>query len=165
MYAKGMTIGDIESHMREMYDIDSSDSTISRITDKMLPIVKEWQERPLEEVYAAVFMDAIHYHVHSEGRIEKRAVYIALGIDMNGLKNRGVEDILIACADGLSGFPQAIDAVYPQTEIQQCIIHQIRNTTKFVSLQRYQKTDGRFKTCLCSTNRGNCVKRAGSVSG
>ena len=84
MYAKGMTTGDIESHMRELYDIDISDSTISRITDKILPIVKEWQERPLEEVYAVVFMDAIHYHVRSEGRIVKRAVYIALGIDMNG---------------------------------------------------------------------------------
>lgn len=84
MYAKGMTTGDIESHMQELYDIDISDSTISRITDKILPIVKEWQERPLEEVYAVVFMDAIHYHVRSEGRIVKRAVYIALGIDMNG---------------------------------------------------------------------------------
>jgi len=163
MYAKGMTTGDIESHMRELYDMDISDSTISRITDKILPIVKEWQERPLEDVYAVVFMDAIHYHVRSEGRIVKRAVYIALGIDMegkkdvlgmyvgenesakfwlsimNGLKNRGVEDILIACVDGLSGFPQAIDAVYPQTEIQQCIIHQIRNSTKFVSYKDIKK--------------------------
>ena len=157
MYAKGMTTGDIESHMRELYDIDISDSTISRITDKILPIVKEWQERPLEEIYAVVFMDAIHYHVRHEGRIVKRAVYIAIGIDMdghkdvlgmyvgqnesakfwlsilNGLKNRGVQDILIACVDGLTGFPQAIEAVYPETEVQQCIIHQIRNTTKFVS--------------------------------
>ena len=157
MYAKGMTTNDIESHMRELYDIEISDSTISRITDKILPIVKEWQERPLEEIYAVVFMDAIHYHVRNEGRIVKRAVYIAIGIDMeghkdvlgmyvgqnesakfwlsilNGLKNRGVEDILIACVDGLTGFPQAIEAVFPQSEIQQCIIHQIRNTTKFVS--------------------------------
>ena len=109
MYAKGMTTGDIESHMRELYDIDISDSTISRITDKILPIVKEWQERPLEEVYAVVFMDAIHYHVRSEGRIVKRAVYIALGIDMNGKK------------------------------IQQCIIHQIRNSTKFVSYKDIKK--------------------------
>ena len=163
MYAKGMTTGDIESHMRELYDIDISDSTISRITDKILPIVKEWQERPLEEVYAVVFMDAIHYHVRSEGRIVKRAVYIALGIDMsgkkdvlgmyvgenesakfwlsimNGLKNRGVEDILIACVDGLNGFPQAIEAVYPKTEIQQCIIHQIRNTTNYVSYKDLKK--------------------------
>ena len=157
MYAKGMTTNDIESHMRELYDIEISDSTISRITDKILPIVKEWQERPLEEIYAVVFMDAIHYHVRNEGRIVKCAVYIAIGIDMeghkdvlgmyvgqnesakfwlsilNGLKNRGVEDILIACVDGLTGFPQAIEAVFPDTEIQQCIIHQIRNTTKFVS--------------------------------
>ena len=157
MYAKGMTTGDIESHMRELYDIDISDSTISRITDKILPIVREWQERPLEETYAVVFMDAIHYHVRSEGRIVKRAVYIALGIDMNGhkdvlgmyvgenesskfwlsimngLKNRGVKDILIACIDGLVGFPDAIGAVFPQTEVQHCIIHQIRNSTRFVS--------------------------------
>ena len=143
--------------MRELYDIDISDSTISRITDKILPIVKEWQERPLEDIYAVVFMDAIHYHVRNEGRIVKRAVYIAIGIDMdgkkdvlgmyvgqnesakfwlsilNGLRNRGVQDILIACVDGLTGFPQAIEAVFPDTEVQQCIIHQIRNTTKFVS--------------------------------
>ena len=87
MYAKGMTTGDIESHMRELYDIDISDSNISRITDKILPVVREWQERPLEEIYAVVFMDAIHYPVRSEGRIVKRAVYIALGIDMNGRKD------------------------------------------------------------------------------
>ena len=160
MYAKGMTTNDIESHMRELYDIEISDSTTSRITDKILPIVKQWQERPLEEIYAVVFMDAIHYHVRNEGRIVKRAVYIAIGIDMeghkdvlgmyvgqnesakfwlsilNGLRNRGVEDILIACVDGLTGFPQAIEAVFPQTEIQQCIIHQIRNTTKFVSYKK-----------------------------
>lgn len=157
MYAKGMSTSDIESHMRELYDIEISDSTISRVTDKVLPLVKEWQERPLEEVYAVVFMDAIHYHVRCEGRIVKRAVYIAIGIDMSGykdvlgmyvgenesakfwltimnnLKNRGVEEILIACVDGLNGFPQAIDAVYPKAEVQQCIIHQIRNSTKFVS--------------------------------
>lgn len=157
MYAKGMTTSDIESHMRELYDIDISDSTISRVTDKVLPLVREWQERPLEEIYAVVFMDAIHYHVRSEGRIVKKAVYIALGIDMNGrkdvlgmyvgenesakywlsimngLKNRGVADILIACVDGLTGFPEAISAVFPKTEVQHCIIHQIRNSTRFVS--------------------------------
>jgi transposase-like protein len=152
-----MTTSDIESHFQELYGIDVSDSTISRITDKIMPIVKEWQERPLEDVYAVVYLDAIHFHVRSEGRIIKKAVYIALGIDMdgrrdvlgmyvgenesakfwlsilNGLKNRGVQDILIACIDGLTGFPQAISAVFPETEIQHCIIHQIRNTTKFVS--------------------------------
>lgn len=157
MYAKGMTTADIESHIREIYGIDVSDSTISRVTDKILPVVREWQSRPLESIYAVVFMDAIHFHVRSEGQIVKKAVYIAIGINMdgikdvlgmwvgenesakfwlsvmNGMRNRGVEDILIACVDGLTGFSNAIEAVFPKTEIQQCIIHQIRNTTKFVS--------------------------------
>ena len=157
MYAKGMTTKDIESHVEEIYGVECSDTTISRITDKILPVVREWQQRPLEEIYAVVFMDAIHFHVRSEGQIVKKAIYIAIGINMdgikevlgmwvgenesakfwlsvmNGLKNRGVEDILIACVDGLTGFPAAIEAVYPKTEIQQCVIHQIRNTTKFVS--------------------------------
>ena len=157
MYAKGMTTSDIETHIQDIYGLECSDSTISRITDKILPVVREWQSRPLEEVYAVVFMDAIHFHVRSEGQIVKKAVYIAIGINMdglkevlgmwvgenesakfwlsvmNGLKNRGLQDILIACVDGLTGFPSAIEAVYPKTEIQQCIIHQIRNTTRFVS--------------------------------
>ena len=142
MYAKGMTTSDIESHLRELYGIEISDSTISRVTEKVMPLVKEWQNRPLEQIYAVVFLDAIHYHVRSEGHVVKKAVYIALGIDMEGhrdvlgmyvgenesakfwltilnsLKNRGVEDILIACVDGLSGFPQAIEAAYPETEVQ-----------------------------------------------
>lgn len=157
MYAKGMSTGDIESHIRNIYGLSVSDTTISRVTDKILPVVKEWQARPLESIYAVVFLDAIHFHVRSEGQIVKKAVYIAIGIQMdgirdvlgmwvgenesakfwlgilNGLKNRGVDDILIACVDGLTGFTNAIEAVYPQTEIQQCIIHQIRNTTKYVS--------------------------------
>ena len=157
MYAKGMTTSDNETHIQDIYGLECSDSTISRITDKILPVVREWQSRPLEEIYAVVFMDAIHFHVRSEGQIVKKAVYIAIGINMdglkevlgmwvgenesakfwlsvmNGLKNRGLQDILIACVDGLTGFPAAIEAVYPKTEIQQCIIHQIRNTTRFVS--------------------------------
>lgn len=157
MYAKGMTTADIEAHIREIYGLSVSDSTISRITDKILPVVKEWQSRPLESIYPIVFMDAVHFHVRSEGQIVKKAVYIAIGINMdgirdvlgmwvgenesakfwlgilNGLKNRGVKEIFIACVDGLSGFPNAIEAAYPKTEIQQCIIHQIRNSTKFVS--------------------------------
>ena len=157
MYAKGMTTSDIEAHIKDIYGLECSDTTISRITDKILPVVREWQSRPLEEIYAVVFMDAIHFHVRSEGQIIKKAVYIAIGINMDGikevlgmwvgenesakfwlsvmnsLKNRGLEDILIACVDGLTGFTNAIEAVYPKTEIQQCIIHQIRNTTKFVS--------------------------------
>lgn len=157
MYAKGMTTGDIEAHIQDIYGIEVSDTTISRITDKILPIAKEWQQRPLEAVYAVVFLDAIHYHVRSEGQIVKKAVYIALGINLdgrkdvlgmwvgenesakywatvlNGLKNRGVEDIFIACTDNLTGFSAAIGAVFPKTEIQNCIIHQLRNSSKYVS--------------------------------
>ena len=157
MYAKGMTTGDIETHIQDIYGIEVSDTTISRITDKILPIAKEWQQRPLEAVYAVAFLDAIHYHVRSEGQIVKKAVYIALGINLdgkkdvlgmwveenesakywatvlNGLKNRGVEDIFIACTDNLTGFSAAIGAVFPKTEIQNCIIHQLRNSSKYVS--------------------------------
>ena len=157
MYAKGMSTGDIESHIRDIYGVEVSDTTVSRITDKILPIAKEWQQRPLESVYAVVFLDAIHYHVRSEGQIVKKAVYIAIGINLdgkkdvlgmwvgenesakfwatvlNGLRNRGVQDILIACTDNLTGFSAAIEAVFPKTEIQNCIIHQLRNSSKYVS--------------------------------
>ena len=157
MYAKGMTTGDIETHIRDIYGVEVSDTTVSRVTDKILPIAKEWQQRPLESVYAVVFLDAIHYHVRSEGQIVKKAVYIAIGVSLdghkdvlgmwigenesakfwatvlNGLRNRGVEDIFIACTDNLAGFSQAIEAVFPKTEIQNCVIHQIRNSTKYVS--------------------------------
>lgn len=157
MYAKGMTTSDIETHIRDIYGIEVSDTTVSRITDKILPIAKEWQQRPLEPIYAVVFLDAIHYHVRCEGQIVKKAVYIAIGVNLdgkkdvlgmwvgenesakywasvlNGLRNRGVEDIFIACTDNLTGFASAIDAVYPKTEIQNCIIHQLRNSSKYVS--------------------------------
>lgn len=157
MYAKGMTTSDIEAHIQDIYGVEVSDTTVSRITDKILPVAKEWQQRPLEAIYAVVFLDAIHYHVRSEGQIVKKAVYIAIGINLEGqkdvlgmwvgenesakfwanvlnnLKNRGVEDIFIACTDNLTGFSAAIEAVYPKTEIQNCIIHQIRNSSKYVS--------------------------------
>ena len=157
MYAKGMTTSDIEAHIQDIYGVDVSDTTVSRITDKILPVAKEWQQRPLEAVYAVVFLDAIHYHVRSEGHIVKKAVYIAIGIDLDGhkdvlgmwvgenesakywatvlnsLRNRGIEDIFIACTDNLCGFSAAIEAVFPKTEIQNCIIHQIRNSSKYVS--------------------------------
>ena len=157
MYAKGMTTSDIGDHIRDIYGIEVSESTVSRITDKVLPEAKEWQQRPLESVYAVMFMDAIHYHVRSEGQVVKKAVYVAIGIDLNGrkdvlgmwvgenesakywatvlnsLRNRGVEDIFIACTDNLTGFSNAIEAVFPRTDIQNCIIHQLRNSSKYVS--------------------------------
>ena len=157
MYAKGMTIGDIEAHIQDIYGLSVSATTVSRITDKILPVAKEWQQRPLESIYAVVFLDAIHYHVRSEGQIVKKAVYIAIGLDLdgrkdvlgmwvgenesakfwatvlNGLRNRGVEDIFIACTDNLTGFDTAIHAVFPETEIQNCMIHQLRNSSKYIS--------------------------------
>ena len=157
MYAKGMTTTDIGDHIRDIYGIEVSESTVSRITDKVLPAAKEWQQRPLESTYTVMFMDAIHYHVRSEGQIVKKAVYIAIGIDLDGrkdvlgmwvgenesakywatvlnsLRNRGVEDIFIACTDNLTGFSNAIEAVFPRTDIQNCIIHQLRNSSKYVS--------------------------------
>ena len=157
MYAKGMTTGDIEAHIQDIYGLSVSDTTVSRITNKILPVAKEWQQRPLESIYAVVFLDAIHYHVRSEGQIVKKAVYIAIGLDLdgrkdvlgmwvgenesakfwatvlNGLRNRGVEDIFIACTDNLTSFDTAIHAVFPETEIQNCMIHQLRNSSKYVS--------------------------------
>ena len=165
MYAKGMTTSDIEAHIQEIYGVEVSDTTVSRITDKILPIAKEWQQRPLESVYAVVFMDAIHYHVRSEGQIVKKAVYIAIGIDLDGrkdvlgmwvgenesakywatvlnsLKNRGIEDIFIACTDNLTGFSTAIEAVFPKTEIQNCIIHQHRQLRKVTKAKSVFPTD------------------------
>ena len=157
MYAKGMSVSDIEKHIRDIYGLEISDTTVSRITDKVLPAAKEWQQRPLESIYAVVFLDAIHYRVRSEGQIVKKAVYIAIGIDLDGkkdvlgmwvgenesakfwasvlnnMRNRVVEDIFIACTDNLTGFSQAIEAVFPKTDIQNCIIHQLRNSSKYVS--------------------------------
>ena len=156
MYAKVMTTSDIQAHIKDIYGMDISDTTVSRITDKILPEAREWQQRPLESVYAVVFMDAIHYHVRSEGQIVKKAVYIAIGVNLEGrksvlgmwigenesakfwasvlnnLKNRKVEDILIACTDNRTGFSEAIAAVFPKTDIQNCIIHQLRNSSKYV---------------------------------
>ncbi|QUH27908.1 IS256 family transposase [Vallitalea guaymasensis] len=157
MYAKGMTTRDISTHLKSVYGVDASAEMISRMTNKVLPIAKEWQNRPLTEKYAIVFMDAIHYNVRENNAIVKKAVYIAIGIKLDGkkevlgmwiggnesakywlgvlneIKNRGVKDILIMSVDGLSGFGDAIHAVYPQTEIQRCIVHQIRYSTRFIS--------------------------------
>ena len=157
MYARGMTTRDIEKHLESIYGIDASPELISRITDKILPLVTEWQNRPLEEVYAIVFMDAIHYKVRSEGRILNKAAYTVMGVNLEGIKeilgiwigeaesakfwlsvlneikNRGVKDILIVSVDGLKGFSEAIESAYPETEIQKCILHQIRNSTRYVS--------------------------------
>lgn len=157
MYAKGMSTRDIEGHLRDIYGIEASSSLISRITDKVMPLVSEWQNRPLDAVYPIVFLDGIVFKVRRDAKVVNKCLYSVLGINMDGrkeilgmwmsetesasfwasicneLKNRGVSDILIACRDNLSGFSQAIEAAFPHTEQQLCIIHQIRNSTKYVS--------------------------------
>ena len=181
MYAKGMTTSDIETHIRDIYGLQISDTTISRITDKILPIAKEWQQRPLEPIYAVVFLDAIHYHVRSEGQIVKKAVYIAIGVNLdgkkdvlgmwvgenesakywasvlNGLRNRGVEDIFIACTDNLTGFDAAIEAVFPQTEIQNCIIHQLRNSSKYASYKDIKALMADLKAVYAAVDEGSAL--------
>ena len=157
LYAKGMSSRDIEEHLNNLYGIDVSPSMISKITDKIIPEIREWQSRQLEDVYPVVFMDAIHYSVRKEGIVVKKAVYLAIGIDregrkevmgfwigenesgkywlniLNELKNRGVQDILIMSIDNLKGFSEAISSVFSRTEIQKCIVHQIRNSIRHIS--------------------------------
>ena len=157
LYSQGTSTRDIEKAMHELYGIDVDATRVSKITDKILPLIQEWQNRTLESVYAMVMLDAIHYKIREDGMVVKKAVYIAIGTDLegkkdvlgiwiganesakywlgvlNGLKNRGVQDILIASVDGLTGFSEAIEAAFPKTEIQRCVIHQIRSSTRYVS--------------------------------
>lgn len=157
MYAKGMSTRDIEDHMRDIYGIDVSPTLVSKITDKIMPQITEWQSRPLERVYPIVFLDAIHFKVRQDNRVINKAAYTVLAVTISGhkdilgiwigtaesasfwlgvcndLKNRGVEDILIVAKDGLSGFSEAINTVFPHAENQLCVIHQIRNSLKYVS--------------------------------
>lgn len=157
MYARGMTVREIRGHLDEIYGIDVSPELISAVTDDVLDEVAEWQNRPLESLYPLVFFDALRVKIRDEGTVRNKAVYVALGVRidgrkeilglwieqtegakfwlrvMNELKNRGIEDILIAVVDGLKGFPDAITAVFPQTQVQTCIVHLIRNSLDFVS--------------------------------
>lgn len=176
MYAKGMTTRDISSHIKEIYGFGISEGMVSQITNKILPTIEEWQSRPLDKVYPFVFLDAIHYNVRDNGVIVKKAVYIALGYNkegikeilgmwvgenesskywlmvLNELKNRGLEDILMVSTDNLPGFTQAIEAIYPKTEIQKCIIHQIRNSTRFVSYKDIRDLMKDLKTVYKATS-------------
>ena len=157
MYAKGMTTRQISETLEEIYGFEASEGFISDVTDKILPQIEEWQNRPLDEVYPVLFIDAIHYSVRDNGIIRKLAASVILVINaedkkevltievgdnesakywlsvMNGLKNRGVKDVLIICADGLTGIGEAIGTAFPKTEYQRCIVHQVRNTLKYVA--------------------------------
>ena len=157
LFALGSSYQDISGHIAEIYGIDVSSATISAVTDKLIPELREWQQRPLDSHYPFVWLDAIHHKVKDDGRYVSKAVYTVLGLNIEGkkevlglyvsesegarfwlsvltdLNNRGVQDILIAAVDGLVGFPEAINSIFPETEVQLCIIHQIRNSMKYVA--------------------------------
>lgn len=157
LYGKGMSYSDICSHLEELYGLTVSPATLSTITDRVIEEVKQWQHRPLESVYPFVWLDAIHYKVKEDGAIKTKAVYCLLGVNREGIKdllglyisesegarfwlnvlsdiqNRGVKDIIIACIDNLTGFADAIETIFPKTEVQLCVVHQIRNSTRYVA--------------------------------
>ena len=169
LYAKGVSTRDIQDHLQNLYGIEASPALISNITNKIMPMVKEWQNRPLHSIYAFLFMDAIHFNVKQDGMITKKAAYVTVGVDLDGkkdvlgiwigenesakfwlsvlneLKNRGVQDILIVSVDNLTGFSEAIAACYPQAEIQKCVVHQIRNSIRYVSYKDVKKITSALK--------------------
>lgn len=157
MYGRGMTVRDIQGHLKDQYAVDVSKDLISSVTDAVIDDIREWQNRPLEPLYPVMFLDALFLKIRDQGHVIKKAVYVVIGINEEGrkevlglwveqnegakfwmnilteLKNRGVEDVLICCVDGLKGFPEAIEAVFPKAEVQQCVVHMIRNSMRFVS--------------------------------
>ena len=170
LYAKGLTTRDIVNFLKRAYNIDLSQPAISAITDRVFPLVKEWQTRPLSSCYPVVYLDGMHFKVRDAGKIASKVAYIALGINtygqkeilgiwvsetegakfwmhvLNELKNRGIEDILITCVDGLKGFPDAIKNIFPRTEVQVCVVHQIRHTLMFISHKDKKKFAEYLKT-------------------
>lgn len=157
LYGLGMSYKDISSHLQEMYGVEISSGTLTAVTDKIIETVKRWQSRPLETIYPIIWLDAIHYKIHENGKVGSKAVYTILGVNIEGRKdvlglyiseneganfwlqvltdlaNRGIKDILIACIDGLKGFPEAIETIFPQTEVQLCVVHQIRSSLKYIA--------------------------------
>ena len=157
LYGRGMSYSDIQSHLSEMYGIEVSDGTISAITDRIIPAIKEWQNRPLEAIYPVIWLDAMHFKVRENGVVKAKAIYSILGVTCDGekevigiyfgdhesstfwrqvlheLKMRGIEDVLVACIDNLKGFAEAIEDIFPQTDVQLCLVHQMRNSMKYMS--------------------------------
>ena len=182
MYAKGMTTRQISDTLMDIYGFEASEGFISDVTDKILPQIEEWQNRPLSEIYPVLFIDAIHYSVRDNGVIRKLAAYVILGINLEGhkevltievgenesskywlavlnnLKNRGVQDIMIICADGLTGIKEAITTAYPNTEYQRCIVHQVRNTLKYVADKDRKPFAADLKTIYHATNEQKALE-------
>ena len=176
LYAKGMSTRDIQEHLQRMYGLDVSPMLVSTVTERLLPVIETWQHRPLAPTYAVVFLDAIHYKVREDQQVVTKAAYVALGIDLEGkkdilgfwigahesakfwlgvltdLRHRGVEDILIACTDNLTGFSEAIQAAFPQTAIQKCVVHQIRNSLKYVSYKDLKAVTAELRPIYTAPN-------------
>ncbi|WP_425330419.1 IS256 family transposase [Xenorhabdus cabanillasii] len=162
LFALGMSYAELSREIEDLYAFSVSSATISATTDKVIPELKQWQQRPLEALYPFIWLDALHYKIREEGRYVSKAVYTVLALNLEGkkkfsgytylkakaltsgclycqtCKTGGLKDILIACVDGLTGFPEAINSIYPQTEVQLCIIHQIRNSLKYVASKHHQ---------------------------
>jgi putative transposase len=169
MYARGMTTRDIQAHLQDIYGVEVSADLVSTVTDGIMEEVKEWQNRPLEALYPIVYFDAVWLKVRDQGQVMNKAAYLAIGVGLDGLKdvlgiwlektegakfwlkvitelqNRGVRDILIACVDGLKGFPEALESVYPRTEVQLCIVHMVRNSLRFVSYKHRKQLAATLK--------------------
>lgn len=188
MYAKGMTTRQISETIEDIYGFEISEGMVSDITDKLLPKIEEWQNRPLSAVYPIVFIDAVHFSVRKEGVIQKLAAYVVLGINddgkkevlsivigenesskfwlgvLNSLKNRGVQDILILCSDGLTGIKDAISAAFPKTEQQRCIVHMVRNTLKYVANKDMKSFAKDLKTIYTAVNEESALARLEAVT-
>ena len=182
LYSKGMTTRDISEQIKELYEVEISAETVSNITNRILPLVSEWQNRPLEKTYSFIFMDAIHYKVREEKHVVVKAAYVVIGVDLDGkkevlgiwiganesskfwltvlndLKNRGVQDVLIFCVDGLSGFKEAIGATFPFSKIQRCIIHQIRSSMKYVPYKDKKIFVADLKSIYTSVNESEAME-------
>jgi len=187
LYGHGMSFRDISAHIKEMYDTEISAATLSAITDKIIPLVKEWQNRPLESLYCIVWLDAMYYKVKEEGRVINRCVYNILGINAEGrkdllgmyvseseganfwlgalthLQQRGVTDILIACIDNLKGFAEAIATIYPATEVQTCVVHQIRNSIKYVASKDQKAFMADLKPVYQATSKDEAEQELASL--
>ena len=177
-----MTVREIQGHLKELYGVEVSPALISNVTDSIIDDVRQWQSRPLDAVYPIVYLDALHLKIRKGSHVENRAVYLALGVNLEGnkellglwigesegakfwlgilteLQNRGVEDILIACVDGLKGFPEAIEAVFPRTEIQLCIVHMVRNSLRYVGWKERKKVVSGLKAIYTAVTEEAALK-------
>lgn len=188
LYAKGMTTRQISDTIEEIYGFEVSDGMVSDITDRLFPQIEDWQNRPLDAAYPIVFIDAVHFSVRDNGQIRKLAAYVILAVSLTGrkevlsihigenesakywlgvlneLKNRGVKDVLVICADGLSGIKEAVNAAYPQTELQRCIVHQVRNTLKYVGAKNKKEFANDLKTIYHAPSEEAALKQLERVT-